>query len=273
MKLYFNPQTKQQIEAVAANLPHALLLTGVKGAGLQTTALHIAADTLAGLLFPADKNGDPDEQRGTISVARIRELYDESKGKSLTARVFVIDNADRMSHGAQNAFLKLLEEPPANTHFILTSHNESALLPTIHSRVERVHIMPLGAEQSRDMAHTLKFPGAQLSQALFVADGRPAELARLAASKQYFADTSAAMTAAKTFLSGNKTDAVQTAYAYAASRSAALQLLDSAKIILLATAKTRPTPEIIAQLDKLSQAYDAIAANGNTKLQLMAIMV
>jgi len=55
-------------------------------------------------------------------------------------KVFVIGDAERMvpqasSPEAANAFLKLLEEPPASTTFILTSSEPSSLLPTIRSRV------------------------------------------------------------------------------------------------------------------------------------------
>ncbi|MFN2398599.1 MAG: hypothetical protein ABR543_08145 [Gemmatimonadaceae bacterium] len=55
-------------------------------------------------------------------------------------KVIVIGDAERMvpqegSEDAANAFLKLLEEPPSNTHLILTSSEPGALLPTIRSRV------------------------------------------------------------------------------------------------------------------------------------------
>jgi DNA polymerase-3 subunit delta' len=62
-----------------------------------------------------------------------------------TRKVFIIGDADRMvpqegSDMAANAFLKLLEEPPANTTIILTSSEPGALLPTIRSRVVTVRI-------------------------------------------------------------------------------------------------------------------------------------
>jgi DNA polymerase-3 subunit delta' len=62
-----------------------------------------------------------------------------------TRKVFIIGDADRMvpqegSDMAANAFLKLLEEPPANTTIILTSSEPGALLPTIRSRVVTVRV-------------------------------------------------------------------------------------------------------------------------------------
>jgi DNA polymerase-3 subunit delta' len=63
-------------------------------------------------------------------------------------KVFVIGDAERMvsqvgSEEAANAFLKLLEEPPADTTVILTSSEPGALLPTIRSRVIAVRLNPL----------------------------------------------------------------------------------------------------------------------------------
>jgi len=69
-------------------------------------------------------------------------------------KVFVIGDAERMvaqegSDQAANAFLKLLEEPPANTMIILTSSEPGALLPTIRSRVVVVRVAPLSLDDLR----------------------------------------------------------------------------------------------------------------------------
>ena len=69
-------------------------------------------------------------------------------------KVFVIGDAERMvsqegkEEGA-NAFLKLLEEPPADTTFVLTSSEPGALLPTIRSRVVVTRVTPLPLEEMR----------------------------------------------------------------------------------------------------------------------------
>jgi DNA polymerase-3 subunit delta' len=68
--------------------------------------------------------------------------------------VFVVGDAERMvaqegADQAANAFLKLLEEPPARTHLILTSSEPGALLPTIRSRVVTIRVAPLPADDVR----------------------------------------------------------------------------------------------------------------------------
>ncbi len=50
-------------------------------------------------------------------------------------KVLIIENADKMQESARNAFLKILEEPPEYTVFILTATRRTAIIPTILSRV------------------------------------------------------------------------------------------------------------------------------------------
>ena len=61
-------------------------------------------------------------------------------------RVVLIDNANRMNRAAQNALLKVLEEPPPRTLLILVTHQAGALLPTIRSRVHNILFHPLSNE-------------------------------------------------------------------------------------------------------------------------------
>ncbi len=67
-------------------------------------------------------------------------------------RVVLIDCADEMNVQAANALLKMLEEPPERTTFLLISHKPAQLLPTIRSRCRDLRLSPLGAE---DMALAL----------------------------------------------------------------------------------------------------------------------
>jgi DNA polymerase-3 subunit delta' len=96
-------------------------------------------------------------------------------------KVFVIGDAERMvaqegSDQAANAFLKLLEEPPADTTLILTSSEPGALLPTIRSRAVSVRVAPLTeAEVSAFLADP-----AVANRLDFSTDTAASELLRLA---------------------------------------------------------------------------------------------
>lgn len=70
-------------------------------------------------------------------------------------KIFVIGDAERMvaqegADQAANAFLKMLEEPQADTQIILTSSEPGSLLPTIRSRAIAVRVQPLTQSAARD---------------------------------------------------------------------------------------------------------------------------
>ena len=58
-------------------------------------------------------------------------------------KVVIIDSADSMTKESANALLKVLEEPPLDTHFILTTSSKEAILPTILSRTHTLGFPPL----------------------------------------------------------------------------------------------------------------------------------
>lgn len=66
-------------------------------------------------------------------------------------KVFIIENADRMNEGARNALLKILEEPPSDTVFILTTSRRGAVMPTILSRVRTYQFAERTAEQQAEV--------------------------------------------------------------------------------------------------------------------------
>jgi hypothetical protein len=62
-------------------------------------------------------------------------------------KVFIIDEAELLGEAGQNALLKTLEEPPPNTTIILISARDDLLLPTVHSRCNRVDFSPLNDQE------------------------------------------------------------------------------------------------------------------------------
>ena len=117
---------------------HAYLLAGVDPALTENAAREAASLILYGRSDVKRLASDPDylEYDGAVSMGDFRdvirpEIYRETFGKS--GRVVVFLNAGLLSQMVQNAMLKVLEEPPENTTFILTG-NEYGILPTIRSR-------------------------------------------------------------------------------------------------------------------------------------------
>ena len=117
---------------------HSYLLTGTDPGLTERAARRLASIMLCGKVDLERLPNDPDyiEQNGAVSIGDFRdilrpEIYRETYGKAGRAVVFL--NANLLSPIVQNAMLKVLEEPPENTHFILTG-NEYGILPTIRSR-------------------------------------------------------------------------------------------------------------------------------------------
>ena len=262
------------INRLSAALPHALLLDGPTGIGLLTVATHIAGKQLASIVQPTDKTGNIDTIKGSIKATQIRNLYDATKGKTLSRQIFIIDDADKMVAAAQHSFLKLLEEPAPNVHFILTSHHSNKLLATVLSRVQRHTLRTISTEESRALLTSLGINDEkQMSQLLFLASGRPAELIRLASSSVEFTGRIHSITDARDLLQGDALAKLSVIVKYQNDRAGALQLISAAQTILAHSMKNNEPQALIATASQLATAYDRIAANGNVKLQLATVVV
>lgn len=175
--LLLHPQTKAALEALASKPPHALLLTGPAGIGNLTLARawakKLTSEAMVTLIAP--------DEKGTIGIAAIRELYQTTRSKQKTLQVVCFDNAESMSTEAQNAFLKLLEEPREGLIFVLCASSTESLLPTIISRVQHVTVRPIDEASLRNLAAKIspKLSPNDLAQVLFIANGRPGLFARL----------------------------------------------------------------------------------------------
>lgn len=110
------------------------LFAGIHGGG-KTTCARIFAKMING-----SSNDIIEVDAATYnSVDRIREISEEAKRKPLVGKykVFIIDEAHMLSSAAANAFLKLLEEPPATAIFVLATTDPQKIISTILSRVQR----------------------------------------------------------------------------------------------------------------------------------------
>jgi DNA polymerase-3 subunit delta' len=83
--------------------------------------------------------------KGNIKIEPVRELIDRSGYRPFEGRrrVAIIDEADCLERSAQNALLKVLEEPPAGSVFLLVTAHPDLLLPTVRSRCPQLRFRPL----------------------------------------------------------------------------------------------------------------------------------
>lgn len=82
---------------------------------------------------------------GEIKIDRVRDVRRDAFGTSFSqsGRVFIFKDAHRLNKNSANALLKILEEPPRDVLFILTTSSADAVLPTIRSRCGIYYISPV----------------------------------------------------------------------------------------------------------------------------------
>ena len=162
-KASFANTAARRVLAEAAGPPFDL-------AGLETDGSHPIVKLVEARSHPDMRqlerqiNEDTGKLRRNITVHQIREL---GEFLSLSAalspwRVVIIDTVDELEPSGANALLKMLEEPPANTIFLLVSHAPGRLLPTIRSRCRRLDFHELSDDA---MTSILQEQAPQLSEA------------------------------------------------------------------------------------------------------------
>ena len=185
MKLDGNEHALAALEAMCTSgrLPHSFLIYGEQGTGKKTLAWYLAARLLCegaqkpcGSCKPChnlEHRQHPDVMEiphsgktGGFSVESIRRVCADAykTPNNGMRKLYLFTDADHMTVQAQNALLKLVEEPPDFTYFVFTAQSRHAFLETILSRVSAIGTSPC--------------TDAQCTQALLSAGHTPEEAAR-----------------------------------------------------------------------------------------------
>ena len=136
-------------------LGHAYLISGPIGSGKREVAAELASTvngTSANDVFSSKAReifvAEPESKSRRILIEQIRELEHglQMRGAEGRRKVAIIAEADRLQPQAANAFLKTLEEPPANSLLLLLSALPEALPDTIVSRCVCISLSPNGEE-------------------------------------------------------------------------------------------------------------------------------
>ena len=162
----------------SGRIPHAWLIGGAQGIGKATLAYrmarfvlahrdalaadvqraetlwvdpsdpvarHVAAGAHGGLLTLERSLNDKGVMRTVITVDETRETISFFGSTAAVEgwRVCIVDTVDELNPNAANALLKVLEEPPRQSLFLLVSHAPARVLPTILSRCRKLALRPL----------------------------------------------------------------------------------------------------------------------------------
>lgn len=164
-------QIKQHLQNAlsAKKISHAYIIHGEKASGKEFIAkvFAMALQCEKGGIEPCQEchacrqalsDNQPDiirvthEKPNTISVDDIRTQINGDvaiKPYSSPYKVYIVNEAEKMTPQAQNALLKTLEEPPAYVVILLLTSNVNALLPTIISRCVVLNMKPVPDEKVR----------------------------------------------------------------------------------------------------------------------------
>jgi DNA polymerase-3 subunit delta' len=179
-------------------LPHALLISGVKGLAKNSFAQHLIASVLclnrnqdqsscghchSCQLVNAGSHPDhieitPEETGKQIKIDQIRNLRDKQQLTPSISKwkTIIITPADNMNVSSSNSLLKLLEEPRHNTLLILITGHPEKLPITIKSRCQNYHQVCPTAEQAINWLNTNtdnKLDSETLAKLLQLAKGAP----------------------------------------------------------------------------------------------------
>ncbi|MCF3638697.1 DNA polymerase III subunit delta' [Rhizobium sp. TRM95111] len=193
---------------------HAILIEGPEGIGKATLAFRFANHVLSHpdpLAAPAEM-ADPDPasavSRQILSGASHNLLHlsrpvDEKTGRAKAAitidevrragkffaqtsgtgnwRIVIVDPADDLNRNAANAILKMLEEPPRRSLFLVLTHAPGKLLPTIRSRCMPLSLSPLSPDDLSAVLGSLgvALPEASRQAVLAAAGGSASEALKL----------------------------------------------------------------------------------------------
>ncbi|RYF29414.1 MAG: AAA family ATPase [Chloroflexi bacterium] len=176
--MIIHPDTQTMLGQIVESMPHALIITGARSVGLLSIAEHIATQLKSPKLIITPKrklDGGKklvtDYEKGSLIVDDIRDLYTLTRSKNTQNQVYIFDFGDRaMTQQAQNAFLKLLEEPRDNVYFILATHRVESLLPTIRSRAQLLRVRAITRSQSDQLRVIQKYKDDRAAALLLIDD-------------------------------------------------------------------------------------------------------
>jgi DNA polymerase-3 subunit delta' len=143
MATLLHPRTRSQLKTAVSTRPGSYIFHGPAGVGKFRAASDLA-DELS--CAPGDFLVLRPEDKPSILIEQVRALL-PPLSLAITApsgmRVVAIDDAQALTVEAQNALLKLIEEPPSRTVFILVTNQLESLLPTVRSRCQAIFFAPI----------------------------------------------------------------------------------------------------------------------------------
>ncbi len=279
MSIVLHPTTKLELEQFTVRPAHALLIVGPEGSGKSTISRRLAAALLQvdnPENYPHYRTIEPDGH--TISIETIRELLNFTKLKIAgegIRRIIIIEQAQTMTTEAQNAMLKLLEEPPEGTVFLLDVANAQDLLPTVRSRTQQLSVRQPSAQALEQHFATQGFDSQRIKNAMLMSGGLPGLMhALLLGSEEH--PLVQAVEQARAILKASTFERLAMVDLLAKQKSELTRVLFVLQQMAHAALRQGNTNSLKRWSQILKVAYDAseaLANNAQTKLVLTNLML
>lgn len=278
-ELLLQSADRSRLAAVISQPRGSLLFTAPAGFGLsavaRATATEIVGVSKAHLNIKIVETGETK----SISIETVRSIKSFFYLKTLEKaawRVVVIEQAELMSQEAQNALLKILEEPPQNCFMILTSSAPDTLLPTIMSRVQSLMLKKPSLEICRQYFLNKRFRSQEIESALTLSDGLPGLTGELLSGQQ--STMTSLIADAKKLLGSPMFEKLVLIEAYTKDRELCAQFLQALLKVSHAALKTSAhKPDGAAKWQSITRTVlytsQLLAQNVNTKLALTHMVI
>lgn len=145
------------------SLPHSILFTGPSGCGKTTLARIIARKLKCSKHDISEVNCA--DFRG---IDMVRDIRSQMRRMPIASqhRMWIIDEAHKLSNDAQNAFLKILEDTPQHVYFVLATTDPNKLLQTIRTRTSIFAVKALNAKECQVLLERIPEANDQLDEDL-----------------------------------------------------------------------------------------------------------
>lgn len=273
-KPVLSASTKKQIDSIVSSGSQATLIYGEDVHEALDIALFVANEwgSAPQVVYPSTLKG-VDIMSGQIKIEQVRSLYETTRTHAHGKRVVILYRADTMTTQAQNAFLKLLEEPNESTFFILTASRREYVLPTILSRVQQIYIQPITTTASQKFIQQFPISETRKKQIVFLAEGLPREMRHLAEDDVYFEERAAIMHDARELLRSTIYQKLVIVHKYGSDRDKIDQLFDAMARIIRRMITVDAGSSLMEQLDQLVDAQQHLRQNGNPRLCLLRFVL
>lgn len=283
-EILIHPKTQSDINRFLSSPAQVIAVIGANEAGsleiaklIISNLLHLDESRLDGhyrlihIRLPQGKQEIPIEEIRSL----IRQLRVRAPGDEVIRRVVLIEESHLLSEEAQNALLKILEQPNPDTIFVLTLESAGGILPTVMSRATRLVVHGVSLEQAHK--HYSQYPKKDVESAWNLSEGAAALLHQLLTCEQE-SDLKLAIDQAKAFISQDKFQRLLSLDQIGKDRHQLALFLEALGKVLKAIHHSQikrgasSAARILRSRKSVKHAQQAVASNASPKLAMLNLI-